>query len=266
MPAQPRLTTTMLLTRTFKKIAAATVVITSLGAATPVWADITASATGSGSTSAYTLVARITPDAQYVGRGKLYFVMLHGSHIYVLSETRGFVPYTGGEPEAYRSIAQANETITVQGWNTTAQAGASIFVGYGSDVTDMISNGKFKLVATLPTAPAPTPTPPVVTNPYAVHNGSYMCYDQYGRSGSVTASFTATTTVVDTTRLTTIPVYSYNLSLSTGVAEPGYKIYASTSLPLKLVMLKLSGGEYSLAIGYQATAYSTQIAYACNKL
>ncbi len=121
----------MIFTRTLKKIAAATaLVVASLGAASPAWADITASATASGPSSAYTLVARVTPDAQYVGRGKLYFVMQHGSQIYALSETRGFVPYTGGEPLEYRTISQATETITVQGWNTTAQAGASIFVGF----------------------------------------------------------------------------------------------------------------------------------------
>lgn len=269
-PAQPRFTTAMIFTRTLKKIAAATaLVVASLGAASPAWADITASATASGPSSAYTLVARVTPDAQYVGRGKLYFVMQHGSQIYALSETRGFVPYTGGEPPEYRNISQATETITVQGWNTTAQAGASIFVGFGTDVMDMVNNGRFKLVATLPQPPAPTPTPtptpPVTTNPYAVHNGTYMCYDDYGRSGTVTATFTASTTVIDTTRLTTIPVYSYNLSLSTIVSQPGYRTYSSTSLPLKLVMLNPSGGPYSLAIGYQSNAYSSQIVYVCTK-
>jgi len=261
----------MRLTCTLKKIAAATAIVASLGAASPAWADITASATASGPSSAYTLVARVTPEAQYVGRGKLYFVMLHGSQIYALSETRGFVPYTGGEPPEYRTISQATETITVQGWNTTAQAGASIFVGFGTDVMDMINNGRFKQVATLPAAPAPTPTPtptptpPVTTNPYAVHNGTYMCYDDYGRSGTVTATFTASNTVIDTTRLTTIPVYSYNLSLSTIVSQPGYRTYSSTSLPLKLVMLNPSGGPYSLAIGYQSNAYSSQIVYVCTK-
>lgn len=261
----------MRLTCTLKKLAAATaIVVASLGAASPAWADITASATASGSSSAYTLVARITPDAQYLGRGKLYFVMLHGSQIYVLSETRGFIPYTGGEPEAYRGITQATETITVQGWNTTAQAGAAIFVGFGTDVMDMINNGRFKQVATLPQAPAPTPaptpTPPVVTNPYAVHNGGYMCYDEYGRSGSITATFTANTASVDVTRLLNIPVYSYSLPVSTRLNEPGYRIYHSTPYPLKLVMLKLSGGSFSLAVGYQGSTYSSEIMYACNKL
>lgn len=259
----------MRLTRTLKKIAAATaLLVASLGAASPAWANITASATTSGSASAYTLVARVTPDPQFVGRGKLYFVMLHGSQIYVLSETRGFIPYTGGEPVEYRTITQANETITVQGWNTTAQAGASIFVGFGSDVMDMINNGRFKLVATLPQAPAPTPTPtpPVVTNPYAVHNGSYMCYDEYGRSGSITASFTASATTIDVTRLSNIPVYSYSLPASTILNEPGYRIYHSTPYPLKLVMLKLSGGSFSLAVGYQGSTYSSEIMYACTKL
>lgn len=268
-PAQLRSITAMRLTCTLKKIAAATaIVVARLGAASPAWADITASATASGSSSAYTLVARVTPDAQYLGRGKLYFVMLHGSQIYVLSETRGFIPYTGGEPEAYCGITQATETITVQGWNTTAQAGASIFVGFGTDVMDMINNGRFKQVATLPQAPAPTPTPtpPVVTNPYAVHNGSYMCYDEYGRSGSITATFTANTASVDVTRLLNIPVYSYSLPVSTLLNEPGYRIYHSIPYPLKLVMLKLSGGSFSLAVGYQGSTYSSEIMYACNKL
>lgn len=259
----------MRLTCTLKKIAAATaLVVASLGAASPAWADFTVSTTASGAPSAYTLVARVTPEAQFVGRGKLYFVILHGSQIYVLSETRGFIPYTGGEPAAYRTITQATETITVQGWNTTAQAGASVFVGFGTDVMDMINNGRFKQVATLPQAPAPTPTPtpPVVTNPYAVHNGSYMCYDEYGRSGSITASFTASATTIDVTRLSNIPVYSYSLPASTILQEPGYRIYHSTPYPLKLVMLKLSGGSYSLAVGYQGSTYSSEIMYACTKL
>ena len=258
----------------FKKISATTTLaVASLGAASPVWADITASATSSGSARAYTLVTRITPDAQYVGRGKLYFVMLHGSQIYVLSETRGFLAYTGGEPVEYRTITQANETITVQGWNTTAQAGASIFVGYGSDVMDMLNNGRFKLVATLPAAPAPAPTPatapaptpaPAPSSPYAVHNGSYTCYDRSGRSASVTATFTASRAVVDTTWLTGIPDYTFNVPVSTLVQEPGLMIYNNLSYPVRVVVLDLTRTlPYGMSLVYQSSMYSAEVAYSC---
>lgn len=224
---------------TLQQVAAGAALLIGTTAAAPALADINASATTSGTASSYTLVARITPDAQYLGHGKLYFVMQHGAQLYVLSETRGFIAYTAGEPTEYRTITQATETITVQGWNTSAQAGAAIFVGYGTDVTDMLNNGKFKLVATLPQAPAPvapppvTP-PPVVSNPYAVYNGSYNCSDEYGRTGTVTASFTAGTATVDTTRLTAIPVNSYSLPLSTLFSEPGFRTYHNTSFPLKI--------------------------------
>lgn len=195
----------------------------------------------------------------------------HGAQLYVLSETRGFIAYTDGEPAEYRTITQATETITVQGWNTSAQAGAAIFVGYGTDVTDMLNNGKFKLVATLPQAPAPvTPPPvtppPVVSNPYAVYNTSYTCSDAYGRTGTVTASFTAGTATVDTTRLTAIPVNSYSLPLSTLFREPGFRTYHNTSFPLKIAMLNVSGsGPYTLAVAYQASTYSSEILYMCAK-
>ncbi|MFN9474011.1 MAG: hypothetical protein ACK59X_21595 [Acidovorax sp.] len=247
----------------FKKISATTTLaVASLGAASPVWADITASATSSGSARAYTLVTRITPDAQYVGRGKLYFVMLHGSQIYVLSETRGFLPYTGGEPVEYRTITQASETITVQGWNTTAQAGASIFVGYGSDVMDMLNNGRFKLVATLPAAPAP---PPNIQ--YAAYSGTYMCFDDHGRSGSVTATFTASRAVVDTTQLSAIPDYSYDLPINNLAYEPDMLLYRTQTYPVRAVGLSLvrTSSPYTMVVGYQASRSSTEIVYGCTK-
>ncbi len=251
----------MMPTRALKNIAA-TIAI----ASSPAWADITASATTSGSASAYTLVARVTPEAQYVGRGKLYFVMLHGSQIYALSETRGFVPYTGGEPPEYRTIAQATETITVQGWNTTAQAGASVFVGYGTDVMDMLNNSRFKLVATLPAAPAPVTPPPAAGNPWAAYNGSYGCIDNNGRTGSITAAFTASTAQVDTSRLATIPVNSYNVPLSTIVNDPGLRAYHSPTFPARMVFIDLAPTTpYNLIITYQATEYSNMIFYVCGK-
>ncbi|MGV3679093.1 MAG: hypothetical protein ACO1PM_05145 [Acidovorax sp.] len=262
----------MRLTCKLKKIAAATaLVVASLGAASSAWADITASATTSGSASAYTLVARITPDAQYLGRGKLYFVMLHGSQIYVLSETRGFIPYTGGEPEAYRGITQATETITVQGWNTTAQAGAAIFVGFGTDVMDMINNGRFKQVATLPQAPAPTPTPtptptpPVVTNPYAAYSGNYLCISETGSSYTVSATITATQAVVDTSRILTIPDYTFNVPYS-NIGTTGDRIYTNNAFPLRLVSVDTTAGaRYPLALGYASNGSSTPRVFICSR-
>jgi hypothetical protein len=250
-----------------KKIAAAIAIAASLGAASPAWADISASATTSGSASSYTLVARVTPDAQYLGRGKLYFVMLHGSQIYVLSETRGFLAYTGGEPVEYRTITQATETITVQGWNTVAQAGASIFVGYGSDVMDMLNNGRFKLVATLPSGSTPEPPsiPPVETDPYAVHNGSYLCYSETNATYTVTATITATQIVVDTSTLPTIPDYTMSLPF-TRISSNGDRIYASSGLPLRLVTLNTTpGARYPLGVTYTTSIVSSPRVYICSK-
>lgn len=257
----------MMVTRTLKKIAGATALIASLGVASPAWADISASATTSGSASALTLNAIIAPETQYLGVGKLYFVMLQGSQIYVLSETRGFIPYTGGEPAEYRTITQPYETITVQGWNTTAQAGASIFVGYGIDVMDMLNNGKFKLVATLPTAstPAPPPAPPVETDPYAVHSGSYLCYDDIDRTFTVTATVTATQIVVDTSRLPTIPDNTMSLPF-TRISNTGDRIYASSGLPLRLVTLNTTpGARYPLGVSYTTSIVATPRVYICAK-
>lgn len=158
----------------------------------------------------------------------------------------------------------------MQGWNTSAQAGAVIFVGYGTDATDMLNNGKFKLVATLPQAPAPvTPPPvtppPVVTNSYAAYNGSYLCMSTTGATYSVTATFTATQAVVDTSRILTIPDYTISVPFAS-INTSGNRVYNNTSFPLRMVLLDMTPGErYPLGLAYGATASSSPRVFVCSK-
>lgn len=105
-------------------------------------------------------------------------------------------------------------------------------------------------------APAPAPS-----SLYAVHNGSYTCYD---RSAFVTATFTASRAVVDTTWLTGIPDYTCNMPVSTLIQEPGLMIYSNLRHPVRMVVRDLTRTlPYRMSLVYQSSMYSAEVAYSC---
>ena len=109
------------------------VLVFSFSVGTIAFAQINATSTTTGYTDALNFTATVAAEPQFVGNGKLYFVMLHGSQIYLLSQTRGFVAYNSGEIPEYKTISRSTEIISIPNWNTRGQLGAAIFVGYGAD-------------------------------------------------------------------------------------------------------------------------------------
>lgn len=245
---------------TLRNLIASAALALGLGA-TPAFAQITTVATTiSGTTQALNFAVSVNPEAQFLGQGKLYFVLLHNNQFYLLSETRGFVPYTGGEIPEYRTMRQSTETIAIGNWNTSAQLGAAVFVGYGTDFFEMLASGRFRQVATL----AEYPIPPVV-NPYAAYSGAYLCSSSAGASYNATATITNTQAVVDTSRIPAIPVPSVSLPFD-GLGSSGDRIYANRSFPQYLVSLDTTAGaRYPLALAYQASDFSTSHIFVCTR-
>ena len=231
-------------------------------AAAPAFAQITTVATTiSGTTQALNFAVSVSPEARFLGQGKLYFVLLHNNQFYLLSETRGFVPYTGGEIPEYRTIRQPTETIAVGNWNTRAQLGAAVFVGYGTDFWEMLGSGRYRQVATL----AEYPIPPGAGDPYAAYSGNYLCTSDSGAGYNATATVTAAQVVVDTSRITAIPVPSISLPFD-GLGSSGDRLYANRGFPLYLVSLDTTAAaRYPLALAYQASDASASYIFVCTR-
>jgi len=245
---------------TLRNLIASAALALGLGA-TPAFAQITTVATTiSGTTQALNFAVSVNPEAQFLGQGKLYFVLLHNNQFYLLSETRGFVPYMGGEIPEYRTMRQPTETIAVSNWNTRAQLGGAVFVGYGTDFFEMLAAGRYRQVATL----AEYPIPPVV-DPYAAFSGAYLCSSGTGASYNATATITTAQAVVDTSRIPAIPVPSVSLPFD-GLGSSGDRLYANRGFPLYLVSLDTAvGARYPLALAYQASDFSTSHIFVCTR-
>lgn len=244
---------------TLRKLLAGTALALGLVAA-PAFGQITTVATTiSGTTQALNFAVSVNPEARFLGQGKLYFVLLHNGQFYLLSETRGFVPYTGGEIPEYRTIRQPTETIAVSNWNTRAQLGGAIFVGYGNDFSEMLASGRYRQVATL----AEYPIPPVAGDPYAAYSGAYLCSGSTGATYNATATFTAAQAVVDTSRMPAIAVPSISVPFD-GLGSSGDRIYANRDFPLYLVSLDTTAAaRYPLALAYQANDFSASHIFVC---
>lgn len=156
---------------TFRKILAGATCFLAL--VMPAAAQVDAAFSRTGSTDALNFSVTIATEQRFIGTGKLYFVLFHNNQFYLLSETRGFVPYTGGEIPEYKTIGRSTEAITINNWSTRSQLGGEIFVGYGADFFEMLNSGRFKHIATLTEITAPA-------NPYAALSRSYSCYNTAG--------------------------------------------------------------------------------------
>lgn len=144
-----------------------------LAFAQPASAQIPTTSSISGATDSLNFSVTVSTESRFVGNGKLYFVMLHNNQFYLLSESRGFIPYTGGEIPEYRAVGSSKESITLNNWNTRGQLGADIFVGYGTDFFEMLNSGRFKHVARLTDVVIPV-------DPYTALSRTYSCYNPAG--------------------------------------------------------------------------------------
>jgi len=242
-----------------RKLLAGAALVLGLGALPAFGQITTVTTTISGTTQALNFAVSVNPEARFVGQGQLYFVLLHNGQFYLLSETRGFVPYTGGEIPEYRTIRQASETIAVSNWNTRAQLGGAVFVGYGTDFWEMLGSGRYRQVATL----AEYPIPPVAGNPYAAYSGAYLCSSNTGATYDATATFTAAQAVVDTSRIPGFAVPGISVPFD-GLGSSGDRLYANRDFPLYLVSLDTTAAaRYPLALAYQASDFGASHIFVC---
>ena len=195
-----------MLTSVLRKILASAAFF--LGFALPAAAQIPTTSSISGSTDSLSLSVTVSTESRFIGNGKLYFVMFHNNQFYLLSETRGFIPYTGGEIPEYKTIGSSKESITLSNWNTRNQLGAEIFVGYGTDFFEMLNNGRFKHVTTLADVAIPM-------DPFVPLNRAYSCYNSLGMFvETLTFNFKATELQIFSGQqlLHTVPAWQHDAS------------------------------------------------------
>lgn len=248
-------------TSPFKKLFAGIILVFGVSVGTVAFAQINATSATTGYTDALNFTATVAVDPQFIGNGKLYFVMVHGSQLYFLSQTRGFVVYSGGEISEYKTISQSTETISISNWNTRGQLGAAIFVGYGADFFEMLNSGRFKQISTLRNV---SPS----GNPYARFNGLYTCYDEYYSASKVIATFTSNNAILDTSKIYTIPDYSINLPY-TKIENNGYRQYDNFANILSSVKVILLDTSYTsdplFSFAYGSSIYSSPKVFICKK-
>lgn len=121
-----------------------------LGTTPSAIAQINASATITGSADSLNFKATITPDARFIGNGsKIWIAYVHGGTVYFNGGPAGFEIYTGGNAPAILGVTQTTEVIDFRNWVVRPILGAEVYVGYGTDFMDMLSNQRFKKIATL---------------------------------------------------------------------------------------------------------------------
>lgn len=109
-------------------------------------------ATASGTSSALTLNAHIAPESGDVGKTvKVYLAALLPNNQYFVNNQGAWQPLA--MPIAYfKSVEASAAGIDIpvsSGLDVSALVGTQILVGYGSDESDMLSRGKFKVIYTI---------------------------------------------------------------------------------------------------------------------
>ncbi len=119
---------------------------TSLAAATPAF-----TATAAGSTYNLTLTASLSvADADAGHSGNIYLVANVGSAWYVHNGTT-WVAWSSGPLPAYAAGTLADRSIeALRNVDMSALGGTTIYLGYGLTENDMLANGKFGLIYTVP--------------------------------------------------------------------------------------------------------------------
>ncbi len=117
----------------------------------PIGSGFAATASASGSAASLSLTVRLTPASADQGKtGNIYIGALLGGKFYLLN--RGYwQAWSGGAlPVWYTGTLGGTEAVLLSAADARALAGAQVYVGYGQSEADMLSNGKFRLVYTLP--------------------------------------------------------------------------------------------------------------------
>jgi len=107
---------------------------------------------GDGTAEAMTLVADVLPASLDDARAGAYFVaaQLPDGSLY-LNNGQGWVSFTGGAipSRMTETLTQRSFPVFV-GLDTRGLSGTQILVGYGTDANDMLNNGKYRAIYTIP--------------------------------------------------------------------------------------------------------------------
>jgi len=111
------------------------------------------SATASGAASNLTLTASLSIGDADVGRnGNIYLAADTGGGWFVHNGA-SWASWSGGPLPVYSAGALTNRSIeVVRNTDLSALGGTQVYVGYGLDESDMLANGKYGLVYTVPSA------------------------------------------------------------------------------------------------------------------
>ncbi len=170
----------------------------------------TFSATASGTTSNLTLTASLSiGDADVERNGNIYLAALVGSTWY-LHNGSTWMQSSGGPLPVYSVGPLTNRSIEVlRNTNLSAYGGTQIYVGYGRNESDMLTNGKYGLVYTVANA-APQGDWIDVHFHLIANPGDLAGFDEAAR---------AALQIMDAERIRTIVVMSPPITLETSDFE-----------------------------------------------
>lgn len=119
---------------------------------TPQSQTFSAQATPTGTSSALTLALSVSMAAMDVGKpGFIYVLALAGSNWFVFNGAN-WSPWTGGNVVgAFTGNLPPSHAVTpISGFDVRGLSGAQFFVAYGTSLTEMVANARFKMVYQVP--------------------------------------------------------------------------------------------------------------------
>ena len=154
------------------------------------------SATASGAASNLTLTASLGIGDADVGQpGNVYLAADTGSAWFVHNGA-GWVSWSGGPLPVYSAGTLTNRSIeAARNADLSALGGTQVYVGYGRSESDMLANGKYGLVYTVPSA---LQTSEINYISAALASGMNAVSADYARQGGTFQGFAATAPLVIT--------------------------------------------------------------------
>ena len=111
-----------------------------------------AKATPAGTSSALTLALSVSMAAMDVGKpGFIYVLALAGSNWFVFNGSSWSLWSGGDVPGAFTGNLPPGHAVTpISGFDVRGLSGVQFFVAYGTSLTEMLNNARFKMVYQVP--------------------------------------------------------------------------------------------------------------------
>lgn len=219
--------------------------------------SITGSVTGP--LTSQTITASVDIPSTSVDAGQsieIYIAANVGNTWFFKGPSDSWTPWSGGSiPAPYISFNAPLNTNSsfgvsvVRDMDLTSVAGAEIYVGYGRNQADMMSNAKYRKVATV-AAPTPTPTPTPTACTYWIRPTS-QTFDASGGYGTVDVLQNETSCLVPNppwavTSNTSWITNVYPGSLSNGQGPAYYYVEPNTSTSPRTGTVTVAGNTHTV--------------------